>query len=135
LHALDYLAYAYLQVADDTKALAIVERIRTVTEPYPASEIAGAYALGACPPRYALERRQWAEAAALPDPSPVVSRFAFAAANIELAGALGAARSGAPQHASRAVESVRALGESLREPRFAFFARQVQMQTTAAAAW
>jgi hypothetical protein len=135
LHALDYLVYAYLQTAEDKKALAIVERVRTVTETYPAREIAGSYALGAIPARYALERRQWAEAAALPDPSPVAAQFAFSAANIELARAIGAARSGDPERASRAAERLRALGESLREPRFGFFARQVQMQATAASAW
>jgi hypothetical protein len=135
LHALDYLAYAYLQGAEDEKALAIVERIRTVTETYPANEMVGPYALGAIPARYTLERRQWAEAAALPDPSPLVAKFAFAAANIEFARAIGAARSGDTERASRAVDRLRALGDGLREPRFAFFARQVQMQTMAASAW
>ena len=135
LHALDYLAYAYLQNGEDAKARAVVERVRTVTEMYPAREIAGAYALGAIPARYALERRQWAEAAALPDPSPVVTQFAFAAANVELARAIGAARTGDLERASGAVERLRALGEGLREPRFSFFARQVEMQIAAASAW
>ena len=135
LHALDYLAYAYLQGAQDKKALEIVNRVRTVTATYPAREIAGSYALAAIPARYALERRQWAEAAALPDPSPVAAQFAFTAAHVELARAIGAARSGDPERASRAVERLRALGEGLREPRFAFFARQVQMQAMEAAAW
>ncbi len=135
LHALDYLAYAYLQTAQDKKALSVVERIRAVTETYPAREIAGSYALGAIPARYALERHQWAEAAALPDPSPVIAQFAFAAANIEMARAIGAARSGDPVRAARSVERLRVLGEGLKDPRFSFFARQVQMQTMAAAAW
>ncbi len=135
LHALDYLAYAYLQNGEDAKARAVVERVRTVTETYPAREIAGAYALGAIPARYALERRQWAEAAALPDPPPVVTQFAFAAANVELARAIGAARTGDLERASGAVERLRALGEGLREPRFSFFARQVEMQIAAASAW
>jgi predicted Zn-dependent protease len=65
----------------------------------------------------------------------VVAKFAFAAANIEFARAIGAARSGDTERARRAVDRLRALGDGLREPRFAFFARQVQMQTMAAAAW
>ena len=135
LHALDYLEYAYLQTAQDKKALAIVERIRAVSETYPAHEIAGSYALSAIPARYALERRQWAEAAALPDPSPVAAQFAFTAANVEFARAIGAARSGDPERAARMLERLRTLGESLKEPRFAFFARQVQLQALAASAW
>ena len=135
LHALDYLVYAHLQVGEDAKARAIVERVRAVTETYPAREVAGAYALGAIPARYALERRQWAEAAALPDPPPVVAQLPFAAANMELARAIGAARSGDTARASRAVDRLRTLGDSLREPRFSFFARQVAMQTMAASAW
>ena len=135
LHALDYLAYAYLQTGEDAKALAIVERVRAVTDTYPAREIAGSYALGAIPARYVLERRQWAEAAALPDPSPVTAQFAFAAAHVELARAIGAARTGDRERAARAVERLRALGDGLKEPRFAFFARQVEMQAMVAAAW
>ncbi len=106
-----------------------------MTETYPGREIAGSYALGAIPARYALERRQWAEAAVLPDPPPVVAQMAFAAANVDFARAIGAARSGDAERAGRAVERLRALADSLKDPRFAFFARQVQMQAMAAAAW
>ena len=64
LHAMDYLAYAYLQSAQDSKAKEIVDltlRIDKVDEEI----FQVAYALAAIPARYTLERRQWSAAAAL----------------------------------------------------------------------
>src|SRR5688572_5641201 len=64
LHALDYLAYAYLQTAQDEKARAVVgeiARIDKLDEP----NFAAAYAFAAVPARWALERRDWAAARAL----------------------------------------------------------------------
>src|SRR3990172_4240798 len=64
LHALDYLAYAYLQQARDDKAKEVMGKI-TAVERLDLPNFAAAYALAAVPARYALERRQWKEAAAL----------------------------------------------------------------------
>ena len=64
LHALDYLAYAYLQQGQDDKAREILDRVargQALDNPH----FAAAYALAAVPARYALERGQWTEAAAL----------------------------------------------------------------------
>ena len=64
LHALDYMAYSYLQEAQDTKAKEIVDFAATVRKTNPELEFSGAYALAAIPARYALERNAWADAAA-----------------------------------------------------------------------
>jgi tetratricopeptide (TPR) repeat protein len=64
LHAMDYLEYAYLQIGRDDKAREVVDRAAKATS-FDSQELAAGYALAAIPARYALERRAWAEAAAL----------------------------------------------------------------------
>ena len=64
LHGLDYLVYGYLQKKDDSLAKAQVDYLKTITDVYPAN-FKVAYAFAAIPARYALERKNWKEAAAL----------------------------------------------------------------------
>src|SRR5438552_18533194 len=64
LHALEYMAYSYLQEAQDTKAKEIVDFAATVRKTNPELEFSGAYALAAIPTRHASERTAWAAAAA-----------------------------------------------------------------------
>src|SRR5437660_5591664 len=64
LHAMDYLAYAYLQTAQDGKVKEIVDAVYSMNK-VDANTFAAAYAFAAIPGRYALERRQWSEAATL----------------------------------------------------------------------
>jgi hypothetical protein len=136
LHALDYLEYAYLQTGDDAKAKEVVDQVATVDKTYPAIDMAAAYGLSAVPARYAMERHQWAEAAALKArATPSAMAFPFAEANVELARGVGAARSGDVEGARKAVERLKALREEIRDPKFLFFAKQVEMQGTATAAW
>ena len=54
LHALDYMAYSYLQEAQDNKAKEIVDFAATVRKTNPELEFSAAYALAAIPARYAL---------------------------------------------------------------------------------
>ncbi|MEO7795675.1 MAG: hypothetical protein ABIV06_12975, partial [Thermoanaerobaculia bacterium] len=63
VHALDYLEYGYLQIGDDERAREVAERAAAVRGV--AEAAIQAYGLVAIPARFALERRQWAEAAAL----------------------------------------------------------------------
>ncbi|MDP2389749.1 MAG: hypothetical protein Q8N52_05425, partial [Acidobacteriota bacterium] len=72
LHAMDYQAYAYLQLAQDQKAGAVLSRVPAVVAKLDvnamggaAPGVAGIYARNAIAARYALERGAWAEAAAL----------------------------------------------------------------------
>jgi tetratricopeptide (TPR) repeat protein len=93
LHALDYLAYAYLQLGDDEAARKAVERVGEAAK---IDDVAAAYAATAAPARYALERRDWRAAAALrvPQPLQTLDRLAFVRGVTHLANAIGAARSG-----------------------------------------
>jgi hypothetical protein len=94
LHALDYLAYAYLQRGEDEKAHAVAIAVAAATR-FDAFELAGAYALAAVPARYALERHAWREAAAL-KPSPESfpwAQFPHVEAIVHFARAVAGARS------------------------------------------
>ena len=64
LHALDYLAYAFLQQGRDGKAQEVLDRVRAAKK-VDNAQFAAAYALAAVPARLALERGRWADAAAL----------------------------------------------------------------------
>ncbi len=64
LHGLDYLIYAYLQKANDDKAKEQMEYFKTIHEVFP-KNFKDAYSFAAIPARYALERKNWIEAAQL----------------------------------------------------------------------
>src|SRR4029078_9270196 len=108
LHALDYMAYSYLQEAQDAKAKEIVDFTATVRKTNPELEFSGAYALAAIPSRYALERNAWSDAAALGVPElPHWSSFPFMEALIEYAHALGRAHTGDLEGARKAMDRMR----------------------------
>jgi tetratricopeptide (TPR) repeat protein len=133
LHALDYLLYAYLQSAQDQKAKALVDQVALVKKTYPEADMVVAYALGAIPARYALERREWKEAAELVIPKTTAfPKFPFGEAHIEFAKAIGAARSGKPDVARQSIARLQALKGEIKDERFAYFARQLDMQKTLA---
>ena len=114
VHALDYLEYGYLQIGDDERAREVVERIAGVKG---VSEAAiQAYGLVAIPARFALERRQWAEAAALALPAKLGVDWAKLPHLVSIhayARALGAARSGNLAVAEAAVAELASLGQRL----------------------
>ena len=64
LHCLDYLVYSYLQKKDDELAKQQLDYLQTINEVSPAN-FKVAYAFAAIPARYALERKDWKQAAAL----------------------------------------------------------------------
>ena len=95
LHALDYMAYSYLQEAQDAETKKIVDIAAKVKKTNPQLEFSAAYALAAIPTRYAFERNDWAAAANLPIPHvPHWSSFPFMEALIEYGHALGRAHTG-----------------------------------------
>ncbi|MET0286204.1 MAG: hypothetical protein ABW352_17120 [Polyangiales bacterium] len=65
LHAMDYLAYAYLQLGRDDEAAQVLAELRAIDAIEPARSRKGEYALNAVPARYALERVDLAAAARL----------------------------------------------------------------------
>src|SRR5437868_8683591 len=136
LHALDYMAYSYLQEARDAKAKEIVDFVATVRKTNPALEFSAAYALAAIPARYALERNAWSEAATLPVPElPHWSSFPFMEALIEYSHALGRAHTGDVEGARKAIDRMRQLRDSSTDPRLDYFKRQLDLQIQAASAW
>ena len=82
LHAMDYQAYAYLQLAQDRAALGLVDALPEIKARFDPDQAgsaapgsAGVFALAAIPARYALERQAWSEAAALEaEPQQVCAR-------------------------------------------------------------
>src|SRR5437773_3975302 len=136
LHALDYMAYSYLQEAQDAKAKEIVDFVSTVRKTNPELEFSAAYALAAIPSRYALERNAWSDAAALRVPElPHWSSFPFMEALIEYAHALGRAHTGDLEGARKAMDRMRQLRDATTDPKFDYFKRQLDQQMQAASAW
>jgi tetratricopeptide (TPR) repeat protein len=136
LHAVDYLAYAYLQEGRDADAKRMVERVRQVDK-LDNPQFAAAYALAAVPARYALERGRWAEAASL-EVAPASfpwANFPYAEAITHFARAIGAARSGDPARARQAVERLAALRQAAIDAKIAYWPDQIEIQRRAAAGW
>ncbi len=136
LHARDYLAYSYLQQAEDAKAKEIVDWAAKIRKTNPELEFSAAYALAAIPARYALERNDWSSAATLEIPKvPHWTSFPFMEALIEYAHALGRARSGDLDGARKAIARMQELREATKDPKFEYFRQHLELQTQAASAW
>lgn len=136
LHAMDYLAYAYLQMAQDLAAKRVLDDAEAIRKVTPEHLVTG-YALAAIPARYALERRRWADAALLtlqPSDFPW-DRFPQAEAVLVFARALGAARSGNAAGASKDIARLEVLRGALEVAKQNYWAEQVEIQRQVAAAW
>jgi tetratricopeptide (TPR) repeat protein len=136
LHALDYMAYSYLQEARDTEARQIVDLTAKVRRTNPELEFSAAYALAAIPTRYAFERNDWKSAATLTVPNvPHWSSFPFMEALIEYGHALGRAHTGDLDGARKAIARMQQLRDATKEPRFDYFKKHLDLQMQAASAW
>jgi hypothetical protein len=139
-HAMDYLAYAYLQGAQDGRARGVLDELNGIRKAEPES-FKVAYAATAIPARYALERRRWDEAAGLTlQPGSLATfpwgQFRWAEAHIHFARAVGAARSGDAASARREVEKLAAIRQALAEVRGGYdWAKQVEIGGGVASAW
>jgi tetratricopeptide (TPR) repeat protein len=140
LHAADYLAYAHLQLGEDEQALAVLRELNGIGKVEPAN-FKVAYAFTAVPARYALERRDWAEAARLvlaPGPSAAVDldRFPWARAHLQFARAVGAARLGDTAAARAELANLAASRRGLAAVQGDYdWGRQVEIEHGIAAAW
>jgi tetratricopeptide (TPR) repeat protein len=136
LHALDYMAYSYLQEARDTEAKKIVDLTAKVRKTNPELEFSAAYALAAIPTRYAFERNDWAAAAALTVPNvPHWSSFPFMEALIEYGHALGRAHTGDLDGARKAIARMQQLRDATKDLKFDYFKKHLDLQMQAASAW
>jgi tetratricopeptide (TPR) repeat protein len=136
LHALDYMAYSYLQEARDTEAKKIVDLAAKVQKTNPELEFSAAYALAAIPTRYAFERNDWAAAATLDVPKvPHWSSFPFMEALIEYGHALGRGHTGDLDGARKAIVRMQQLRDATKDPKFDYFKSHLDLQIQAASAW
>jgi tetratricopeptide (TPR) repeat protein len=136
LHAMDYLAYAYLQGAQDLAAKRVFDDMSALGK-VNSEHWVTAYALAAIPARYALERHRWAEAASLtlqPNEFPL-SRFPQAEAVAIFARALGAARSGDAAAAKKDLARLQVLHDTLIAAKQGYWSEQAEIQSRVVAAW
>src|SRR5436309_6273588 len=131
LHGQDYMVYAYLQLAQDNNARAVIDEMAKSAN-FGSEERGGPFALAASPARYMIERGDWQGAAELEVRS---SKFPFITAITHFARALGAARAGNAEAAKADIAKLAELRDQLREAKDAYWAEQVDIQWQAASAW
>ena len=140
LHAMDYLVYAYLQSAQDKRALAVLEEMSQIKSAEP-QNFKVAYAFAAIPARYALERKRWDEATKLTLPANTVGifpwqKFRWAEAHIHFARAVGFARTGDVASAKQELDQLASLRDALVIGQGEYdWAKQVEIERQIATAW
>ena len=140
LHASDYETYAYLQSGQDEAAGRILGSLPEMASRFDPKAVlmgagppsAGYFALAAIPARYALERRDWQQAEQL---ALRETPFPFTDAITWFARGLGAARLGHTAAANEASTALKLIQERLLRANEPYWARQVEIQTLAVAAW
>lgn len=131
LHAMDYLVYAYLQSGRDSDAANVLQQLRNMPK-LNTGEFKIAYASIAMPVRYAVERRQWADAASIVPPAeapPHVVAIAIWARG------LGLARSGHAAETHKEIDQLRQIEGQLRAAASDYWATQVGIQVREVTAW
>jgi tetratricopeptide (TPR) repeat protein len=130
-HAVDFMVYAHLQLAQDAKAKALVDPIAALPQ-QGGGAVPGFTAIAAVPARYALERADWAGAAAL----PVVSTgWPQADSLVRFTRGLGLARSGDAAGARREVQAMQDLRAALEKSSQSYWADRTEEQMLAVSAW
>jgi hypothetical protein len=133
VHTMDYLEYAYLQIAQDHAAKEVVDELTSFRRSA-APNLPTAYAAAAIPVRYVLEGRDWLAAAALSEPviGLPLDRFPWAQAMIAYARALGDARTGNIFGSEAEIGRLQSLEDKLKGDN-TYWANQVEVQRLAAA--
>jgi hypothetical protein len=140
LHASDYEMYAYLQTGQDEAAERILKSLPEIESHFdPKAVISGAggpsagyFALAAMPARYALERRDWKQSTQL---ALRETPFPYTDAMTWFARGLGAARLGQAASANQSATALQQIRERLLKAGENYWARQVEIQALAVAAW
>jgi hypothetical protein len=140
LHAMDYLAYGYLQTGQDERARRVLAELNAIQRADP-PVFSVAYAATAIPVRIVLEQRRWNEAASLKLADNVrnlapLDQFKWAQAHSHFARAVGAARIGAVARAREDTTSLKGIEEAVTVPAGSYDWRtQVSIQRQIAEAW
>jgi len=132
LHAMDYLVYAYLQSGRDAEAAQVIAQLKTIPELNHGDFKVG-YAATAMPVRYAVERKDWAAAAAIVPPPSTAPAHVVAIA--VWARGLGLARTGHPSDARAQAATLLQLQQQLEASGRAYWATQVRVQRLEVLAW
>ena len=132
-HASDFTVYAHLQLAQDAKAKAMIDKSLATPDRGDRPPTLGNFtALAAMPARYVLERADWAGAAALP---VTPSQYPQADSLTRFARGLGMARSGDLAGAKREIEAMKALRATLEKADQSYWADRSEEQMLAVSAW
>ncbi len=140
LHAMDYLVYAYLQGAQDKKAMVVLSELNRIHRVDPLT-FKVAYATAAIPARYALERRQWKEAANLPlypagMPNFPWEKFRWAGSYTHFARAIGAVRTSDVQSARKELSALTSAQSSLAAAKGEYdWTRDLEIKRQLVTAW
>ena len=131
LHAMDYLVYAYLQLGKYAEAKQILDRLAKM-ESLGMADFKVGYAATAMPVRYAVERHQWGEAAAInPDPKSAPQVAAIAV----WAQALGRLRSSQTSDASSQTSALAKYEDQLHRVGNEYWAAQAAILRQEVLAW
>lgn len=130
-HAIDYQIYASLQLAQDGEAKRAMQRLAEIKGTDPKLTQMH-YGLAAAAARYAIERKQWAEAAAL---EPRQSPYPYTEANTLFARALGKVKTGDLAGARKDIQRLSAIQGALLEQKIPYWATVVEVERRSAAAW
>jgi len=136
LHAMDYMVFGHLQQAQDKAAKQLADEVGSVRKVNVENFVA-AYAFAAIPSRFALERGDWKQAAALKlSPSDLPwDKFPQAEAILVFARSLGAARSGDIALARQDLKRLHTLKDAMTAAKIAYWAGQTDIQIKTVSAW
>ena len=130
-HATDFIVYAQLQLAQDAQAKPLVDAVAALPrQEYPI--LANFTAVVVVPARYALERGDWAGAAALPVSA---TGRAMADSLTRFARGLGMVRSGDLAGAKREIQALQELRAALEKSGQSYWADRSEEQILAVSAW
>lgn len=140
LHSSDYEIYAYLQTGQDVAARRILDSLPEMASRFDpqavfsgaASPSVGYFALAAIPARYALERREWKQAAQL---TPLATPFPHTEAMTWFARGMGAGHLKQTQVARDSVSALKDIRERLLKAGESYWAQQVEIQEFEVGAW
>ena len=131
LHAMDYLVYAYLQSGRETEAAQVIGELKTIPV-LTHDDYKIGYSETAMPVRYAVERNDWAAAAAIaPPPKSPDHVIAIAV----WARGLGLAHTGHPDAARAQAATLLQLQQQLEAAGRDYWAGQVAVQRLEVLAW
>ncbi len=136
LHAIDYMVFGQLQLAQDKAAKQLVDEVAAIRKVNVENFVA-AYAFAAIPTRFALERGDWQQAAELQlSPAELAwDKFPQAEAILIFARGLGAARSNDVAAARKDVARLHSLQEAMIAAKIGYWASQADFQITTVNAW